>query len=510
MLKFFKKLVFSRTVISIISILVQLFIFFGMYYFFNEYMGYFYLMFLLIGFIIIVELINKDINPMFKLAWIIPVLLIPILGVLLYIFFDNQASPKKMNKKISILENKYNKSIKQDCFLYEEIYKKDKQVASLVKYMNDYGNFPIYKNGETRYFAFGQDYYEDLIGELKKAKKYIFMEHFIVAHGRLWYKILEILKQKAREGVEVYFMYDGMCAISSLTFDYPNQLSMYGIKCKMFNKITPLMASIQNNRDHRKIVVIDGLVAYTGGVNIADEYINEIRLYGYWKDTGIKVKGEAVNSFVRMFLTMWNVDEIHPSDIKKYISNNNKNSINDGYILPYADSPLDPNEIGKTMYLDMINTATKYIHITTPYLILDYELLSSIKYASKRGVEVAIIMPHIPDKWYVYAVSRSFYKELIDSGVKIYEYTKGFIHSKMCITDSEEAIIGTINFDYRSLYMNFENAVYLYKSKKIKIIENDFENTLIESKLITKKDIKKFNIIKKIVGKILRLFAPIM
>lgn len=509
MLKFLKKIVFSRTVIFVSSVLVQLFILFGIYYVFNEYIGYFYLLFVLLEFTIIVELLNNQSNPMFKMAWIIPILIIPIFGILLYIFFNNQVRTKKISERVDYLDKKYSKNIKQDCFLYEEIYNKNSHIANLVKYMNVYGNYPIYKNTESSYFAFGQDYFDDLIKELKNAKNYIFMEHFIVAHGRLWYNILEILKQKVREGVEVYFMYDGMCAISNLTFDYPEQLEAYGIKCKMFNKIIPVAASIQNNRDHRKITVIDGKIAYTGGINIADEYINEVERFGYWKDTGIKIKGEAVKSFVTMFLTMWNVDEKKSGNIQKYLYDY-KAITSDGYVMPYSDSPLDKNETGKDVYLDIINTATKYVHITTPYLILDYELLSSIKYAAKRGVEVIIITPHIPDKWYVYTVSRSFYKELLDAGVKIYEYTPGFIHAKMCISDNEEAIVGTMNFDYRSLYMNFENAVYLYKSKTIKAIEDDFEDTLNKCELITNSDEEKYNIIKKIIGKILRLFAPIM
>lgn len=505
----FLKIIFSRTVIFTISILIQVFIIFGIYYFFNEYITYFYLLFVVLGFSIIIDILNNESNPMFKLAWVIPILLIPVFGILIYIIFNNQIIVKKVNKRLDYTKNKTKKYLQQDIKIYEEIYHEDRHVANLVKYMNNYGYYPIYKNTDVKYYASGEEMYPDFIKELKSAKEFIFMEYFIVAHGKFCYSVLEILKEKVKDGVEVYFMYDGMCSMSLLSHNYPEILETYGIKCKMFNKVVPVLSTHQNNRDHRKITVIDGKISFTGGINIADEYINEVDRFGYWKDTAIKLNGEATNSFTIMFLSMWNVIEKRDIDYNKYLRNYKVDKAT-GYVMPYGDNPLDKYEISKDIYLDLINTSTKYIHIMTPYLILDYEILSALKYAAKRGVETILIMPCIPDKWYTYMLARSYYTELLESNVKIYEYNNGFVHAKEFISDDLEAIVGSINLDYRSLYLHFECAAYMYKCKEIKNIEKDFEETLVKCIEITKESNKNYNIFKKIFGRILRLFAPIM
>ncbi len=503
------KIVFSRAVIFTVSILLQIFIIFGIFYFFNEYITYFYLLFVILGFSIIVDILNNESNPMFKLAWVIPILLVPVFGILIYIIFNNQVIPKRVGKILENSKKKTKSYLEQDHKVYEEIYNDDRHVANLVKYMNNYGYYPIYNNTDVKYFSSGEEMYPAFIKELKKAKEFIFMEYFIVAHGRFWYTVLEILKEKVKEGVEVYFMYDGMCSMSLLAHNYPEILASYGIKCKMFNKVVPVLSTHQNNRDHRKITVIDGKVSFTGGINIADEYINEVDRFGYWKDSAIMLKGEATNSFTIMFLSMWNVTEKRSVNYEKYIRNYKVDGAT-GYVMPYGDSPLDRYEIGKDVYLDLINTSTKYLHIKTPYLILDYELLSALKYASKRGVETIIIMPCIPDKWYTYILARSFYGELLEAGVKIYEYSSGFVHAKEFISDDLEAVVGSINLDYRSLYLHFECAAYMYKCKEIKNIEKDFEETLTKCIEVTKDTNKKYNIFKKVLGRIFRLFAPLM
>jgi cardiolipin synthase len=267
----------------------------------------------------------------------------------------------------------------------------------------------------------------------------------------MWDSILELLAGKAAEGVEVRVMYDGTCAITSLPFSYPKKLEAMGIRCKMFSPVRPMLSTVQNNRDHRKILVIDGKVGFTGGINLADEYVNRRERFGHWKDTAVMLRGEAVQSLTLMFLEMWNLDEKTPENWVKYCSFREAPAAAGGYVIPYCDSPLDNEMVGEFVYLDILNTAKRYVHMMTPYLILDNETITALCYAAKRGVETIIIMPHIPDKWYAYLLARTYYEELIRAGVQIYEYTPGFIHAKQFTSDDEKAVVGTINLDYRSL-----------------------------------------------------------
>ena len=326
----------------------------------------------------------------------------------------------------------------------------------------------------------------------------------------MWDTILEILKEKSQEGVEIRVMYDGLGSLITLPYNYEKELEKFGIKCKPFFPVKLELSLHQNNRDHRKICIIDGKIGYTGGINLADEYINKKEKYGYWKDTAIRIEGTSVNSFVVMFLELWNIDEKKEDNYEKYVNNINEKSNNDGYVIPYGDSPLDEYETGKRVYMDILNTANKYVDIITPYLILDDELLSSIIYASNRGIKVRIIMPHIPDKKMVYYLGRSYYKDLISSGVEIYEFKRGFTHAKMFISDNCKAVVGTINLDYRSLYLHFECACYIYKNKVIEEIQEDYNKTINESIRITEKEVDDYNIMKKTIGRVLRFLAPFM
>ena len=304
-------------------------------------------------------------------------------------------------------------------------------------------------------------------------------------------------------------MYDGTCSLILLPYNYPKKMEKMGIKCKIFSPIKPALSTYQNNRDHRKILVIDGNVAFTGGINLADEYINKKVVYGHWKDIGIMLKGEAVKSLTLMFLQVWNINSKEEEDYGKYISNAREEDA-EGYVMPYGDSPVDNENAGELVYMDVINTAKDYVHIMTPYLILDNEMMTSLKYAAKSGVDVKLILPHIPDKWYAYLLARTYYKELIEAGVKIYEYTPGFVHAKAFVSDDKKAVVGTINLDYRSLYLHFECAVFTYKTTLAYDVEKDFQETLKKCEKITIENCKKFSIFKRIIGQILRLFAPLM
>ena len=378
----------------------------------------------------------------------------------------------------------------------------------LCRYLNRTGCFPVYDRTQVTYFSLGEKKFEAMLEELEKAEKYIFMEYFIVEEGYMWGRILEILIRKAKEGVEVRVMYDGMCEISTLTHNYPQLLEKHGIKCKAFSRIRPFISTSYNYRDHRKILVIDGKVAFNGGVNLADEYINRIERFGHWKDTAIMLKGAAVQSFTLMFLQMWNMTEEKPSWEECRLSFPADSS--DGFVMPYCDAPLDGEKVGECVYMDMLYRSISYIHIMTPYLILDNELEAALKYAAMRGVEVKIILPGIPDKMSAYSLAKTHYKSLMKAGVKIYEYTPGFVHAKVFVSDDEKAVVGTINLDYRSLYHHFECATYLYRTSCIGEIEQDFQQTLKKCRRVTKESVRNEKLSIKIRGRILKLFAPLM
>ena len=356
--------------------------------------------------------------------------------------------------------------------------------------------------------------YPVLLEELRKAERYIFMEYFIVEKGEMWDSILEILKEKAAAGVEVRFMYDGMCSLTLMPYGYPKQLEKYGIHCKMFSPVRPVLSSYQNNRDHRKITVIDGHTAFTGGVNLADEYINRKVRFGHWKDTAIMLKGDAATGFLMMFLQMWNITEHRTDDYARYLyrpaTQKPKEPDCTGFVMPYGDSPLDNETVGQHVYMDILNESRYYVHIMTPYLILDSDMITSLTFAAKRGIETIIIMPHIPDKIYAYLLARSYYAELLQAGVKIYEYMPGFVHAKVFTSDNTKAVVGSINMDYRSLHLHFECAVYLFRNPAVQQAEADFQETLKHCQEITLEDCRTYPMPKKIAGKVLRLFAPLM
>ena len=306
-------------------------------------------------------------------------------------------------------------------------------------------------------------------------------------------------------------MYDGTCSLFQLPYGYPKELNSYGIQCKIFSPIRPVLSTTQNNRDHRKICVVDGKVGFTGGLNLADEYINEIVRFGYWKDTAILLRGDGVQSLTMLFLQMWNVTETRAENYKAYRTQmrtgfDEKN----GFVIPYGDSPYDNENVGEEVYFHILNHAKKYVHIMTPYLIIDNEMLDTLTHVAKTGIEVSIIMPHIPDKWYAFAVAKTFYKDLIQSGVRIYEFTPGFVHAKSFVSDDDTAVVGSINLDYRSLYLHYECGVFIYDNPVVHKVEQDFQETLRQCHLITLDDVKKINPFMMLCGRVLRLIAPLM
>lgn len=505
-------IIFGRTGIIILMVLIQaacLFLAFGKL---QEYVIYAYWAFSLLSAATVIVIINRPGNPAFKLAWMVPMTVVPVFGVLLYIFVETQIGTRIMNSRLSQVSKEMRPFLVQREQVYEKLEHEDKQMGNLASYMADKGGgFPVFDNCQVTYFPLGEDKFQMLVEELEKAEKFIFMEYFIVAEGRMWNTVHEILKRKAAEGVEIRFMYDGTCTVSLLPHTYPNRLRAEGIMCKVFNPIKPALSTTQNNRDHRKIVVIDGYTAFTGGINLADEYINEKERFGHWKDTAVMIKGEAVRSFTWMFLQLWNYD-MKGENYEKYLNVEvpAPQEEREGYVIPYGDSPLDTESVGELVYMDILNTARDYVHIMTPYLILDNEMITALTYAAKRGVDVKIIMPGIPDKVYAFALAKTYYPELLRAGVKIYQYELGFVHAKVFTSDDNKAVVGTINLDYRSLYLHFECAALLYKIDEIEKIEEDFQETLKQCKEITMEEYKKEKLITRFSGRMLRLFAPLM
>ena len=496
--------------IYILMLLLQIAYLFVVFEKLGLYSGYIYALFSVLSSILLVYIINRKGSPEFKLVWVIPVLILPIFGALIYMWSRLQPGTNIIRRRHIDICDRTAKLIAQNKGVMDELEEQDPLTATLAKYMSNYGGYPIYKNTKVTYFPLGEDKLAELLIQLEKAEKFIFMEYFIVEDGEMWQAVLDVLKRKAAEGVEVRVMYDGMCSVVLLPYGYPKELAKYGIKSKMFAPIRPVLSTSQNNRDHRKIVSIDGKVAFTGGINLADEYINRKLLYGHWKDTAVMLEGDAAESFTMMFLQMWNVDERTEDDYSKYLVPSVPVDGADGYVMPYGDSPLDGENVGEMVYLDIINTAKRYVHIMTPYLILDGEMLTALTHAAMRGVDVKLILPHIPDKKYAYLLARSHYKELIQAGVKIFEYEPGFVHAKVFVSDDDRAVVGSINLDYRSLYLHFECAAFMFRCSEIARIERDFLNTLKKCIAIDMDNVRKYPAGKKALGSLLRLIAPLM
>lgn len=502
------RVIFSHTGLVLLMLMIQIFMMLSVYIWFNdfmfEYLGGSGILAVVVG----LYIISSNIDPTAKITWVVVLMAMPVFGALFFLYTKYDIGNREIKKRIENIHAKTVDMNVQDLKTFEDLEKDNPNLAALAYYVNKTGPYPIYRNTEVKYFKIGEEMFECIKEELYKAKEFIFLEFFIIDEGKMWGQILEILANKVKEGVDVRVVYDGTCEFTTLNASYLKRLEELGIKCHVFSKATPFLSTYYNYRDHRKIIVIDNEVAYTGGINLADEYINHIVKYGHWKDAGILIKGEAVKSFTMMFLETWNI--ANELDYAKYLNQKVKQYPSDGYIMPYGDCPFDNFKVGEDIYIDILYRAKKYVHIMSPYLILDGEMEKALKFASNRGIDVKLILPAIPDKVTPNALAKTHYKSLIESGIEIYEYSPGFIHSKVFVSDDEIGVVGTINLDYRSLYHHFECAAYLYKSKVIKDIEDDFIDTLKKCKRINHEDIKRMSIITKITGYIFKAFAPLM
>ena len=500
---------FSRLGLILILLILQIGVLFGMFAKFEQFLPHFFGGTVLFSLIMVLFLLNSRHDPTAKITWLVIIMLLPVFGALLFLYTQSDVGHRALKKRMNQLIRQTKETIPQSEEVMDKLSEENGAVSSLARYIHRSGCYPVYDQTKITYFPMGENKFEEMLRQLEQAKHFIFMEYFIVDEGIMWGRILEILAKKASEGVDVRVMYDGTCEFSTLSRDYPKRLKKLGIKCKVFAPLTPFVSTHYNYRDHRKILVIDGHTAFTGGVNLADEYINHIVKYGHWKDVAIMLKGEAVKSFTLMFLQMWNVDE-KDMDYSQFLNYPVSPVQTKGYVIPYGDCPLDDDKVGERVYMDILNRAQSYVHIMSPYIILDSEMETAIKFAAERGVDVKIMLPGIPDKAVPYALARTHYASLLQSGVEIYEYTPGFVHAKIFVCDDKEAVVGTINLDYRSLYHHFECAAYMYDVDCIHEIEKDFRATLKKCRRVTKKTMKNDTVSRKIMGVVMKAVAPLM
>ena len=496
-----------KILIIVFAALAQIAIFVIPFLYFETQLKHVYWVLEFISILVILYLLQSDINPVYKLTWIILLLATPIFGGLIYVVYGRVHLAKSERVRYKKCIGEFKKAIYSRENENKVLKESDTDIAVQTEYLIRCADAPVYANTTTRYFPLGDDMFPVLLEELKHAEKFIFMEYFIVEEGVVLNSILEILEEKVKDGLDVRFMYDSFGSILKAPAGLVKRLRKIGIKCFEFNSFKSVLDSRYNNRDHRKICVIDGSVGFTGGINLADEYINSKQIYGHWKDTAIMVKGDAVWSLTAMFLALWDSTCKETDDYQKYVPTH-KFTYNDGYVAPYTDYPLDSEPVGRNVYLNIINRADNYIYIMTPYLIPDTVVLAALENAAKNGVDVRIIMPGIPDKKIVYMLSRSYYNTLLKAGVKIYEYTPGFVHAKVFVSDDTTAVVGTINLDYRSLAHHFENAIWMYKTSSIKDIKDDYMDTISKSEQVPEKG-RKESVIQRILSPILRLFAPL-
>ena len=508
-MKKLKKIFSSRFFICGLAILLEFIQLLLVFTFLYKYSTIIFILGHIFYFGVFLYIINKYESPEFKLPWIIIIMLFSVVGAFIFILLTSNDQNKKTIEKFEKNKENIKPYLGQDETL-EKLKNENMEAYLQAHYINVSTGLPCHQDTKVTYYKIGEEFYKELLKSLKEAEHFIFMEYFIIEEGKMWNSIYEILKEKTKNGVKVYVAYDDLGCMATLEEKYYEKLNNEGINCIPTNKFKPVLSRIHNNRDHRKITVIDGIVGFTGGINLADEYINEKVRYGHWKDTAIKLEGEAVKSLTALFLENWNTQAEQILDTKEFMSVGHKKMITNGVVAPYGDGPeaFYKDDVAKYVYLNMLNSARKYVYITTPYLICDYEILNTLCVCAKKGIDVRIIVPHIPDKKTVFWMTQSNYETLINSGVKIYEYTPGFIHAKQFICDDIFATCGTVNLDYRSLKHHFECGTWMYKTECIEDMKKDFLETINISEEI--KDARyKLTGWKKLLVEVMKVFSPL-
>ena len=554
-MKNFLKVMFGRVMFTVLCVLLQLAWMIVLVWKLNQYFVWFSLFQEIIALIVILRINAKSEFSAARLVWTIVILALPLFGIMLYLMFGRRSLTRKQRKRYALVSERFTSKLSQDPDIMQTLEEKDVYVHNQSLYIQKSSRYPIYTNTQTTFFAQTEPALESMLADLKKAKHFIFMEYFAIEDAQAFGRIKEVLLEKQKEGVEVRLIYDDFGSIGFVRPQFMRQLNQQGIQCRIFNPLVPFLYIFMNNRDHRKITVIDNQVSYTGGFNLADEYFNITHPYGHWKDTGLRLEGDAVASHTTMFLEMWNF--IQETDVTwdKYLircirseevlgdrhvgtdhsaissvcassaeatdcshietTSRRPGSLKaadsrSGYVQPYSDTPLDNVTLGENVYMNILKSATRYVYISTPYLIIDNEMEKELKLAAQRGVDVRIITPAIPDKKLVFLVTQSYYPSLIEAGVRIYQYTPGFIHAKGYVCDDKIGVVGTINMDYRSLYLHFECATYLYDCPAITDMKADFLDTFEKSEEIGPDYCNSRSIFIRGLQCVLRLFSPLL
>ena len=504
------RLLMSKYGFSIAIILIELVLVFGIILYMSQIAPIIWVpLVFLISVATVRAIVNRSMSPESKVTWLI-VTFVPVFGPLLYLMFGERRLSKKELKQLQELNSiAFHENNGRQ--LHLQLQETDKSAYGIINaLLHMDSNAEVYDQTDSQFFASGEEMWQQMLEDLKRAEKFIFLEYYIVDEGLMWDSILEVLEEKAAQGVEVKMLYDDIGCMVTLPGDYTVHLRSKGIDAHKFNKVIPRMTVAYNNRDHRKILVIDGQISYTGGINLADEYINHIERFGHWKDSGIRIDGPATQAFTRLFLMNWYINRGEISDFDQYHLEN-QTRFGSGLCIPYGSGPkpIYKTKVGKIVYQNLINQAEDFVYITTPYLIIDYDLTEDIKNAAMRGVDVRIVTPHIPDKKLIQLVTRGAYPDLLSAGVRIFEYTPGFIHSKQMIVDDRFAAVGTINLDYRSLVHHYENAVLLYKTESITDIGKDFEGIFEQSQEIFSDTINP-TWYQMMIKEVTQLFAPML
>ncbi|MDL2325218.1 cardiolipin synthase [Ruminococcaceae bacterium OttesenSCG-928-A16] len=521
MLAKIKKLVLSKTFAFALLALLQIGFFVALVYFFANSGALAYTILTIITVLVLVIIFEQDeLNPAYKVMWILIIVVMPITGALFYLLWGHRHVPRRKRKQLIEIEEQTDKMMQQDETLLPLLQQYDKDMYHSAQYLWRQAAAPLYAGAKVEYYPIGDDFFPRFLEAIRGAKKFIYMEYFIYREGVMWDTTLEILRQKAAEGVDVRVLYDGFGSLFTLPNDYYKTLRSYGIQCYPF---APLQFTLHlsdyamlNHRDHRKITVVDGEIGFSGGLNFADEYINQLERFGEWKDTAFRIEGEAVYSLTITFLKAWDYAANTTSDYESYRPAKSPAPANylqiaqNGLVQPYCDSPLDAENVSENAYLNVISRANHYVYISTPYLVLDYEMINSLSLAAKSGVDVRILTPGIPDKSMVFLLTQSYYPTLLRSGVRIYEYTPGFNHAKMYVSDDKQAIIGSANMDYRSLYLHFENCVSFYGGTIVHQAKQDMVDSFAKAHEITLDETKQTPFLRRIMQIIVRFFAPML
>ena len=513
MKKFLNKL-FGRLVITAIIILLQIVWIAVTLYEASAISPAFSIGLRVVSLVIALYVIYKDYNPHNKLSWVFLILYVPIVGCPCYFLFGRSKMTKGARERMSLIQNMVAPLRKRQEVVEKHLSEQDPIATKQSAFIQNVAHYPVYMENDTRYYSVGDDMFVDMIADIEAAKEFIFLEFFIMKPGYMFDTLINALEKKAKEGVQIRLIYDDMGCIDEFPPQHYKVLQAKGIHVACFNPFRPFLSVIMNNRDHRKIVVVDGKVAYTGGLNIADEYINKIERFGHWKDAGMRMTGDCVWSYTSMFLEMWSFVTRASEDYSRYQYQENDNDEllmkKKGFIQPFGDCPLDKKRVCEGVYLNLINHARKYVYIFTPYLIIGTELATALINAARSGVDVRIVTPAIPDKKMVFLLTQANYENLIRGGVKIYEYTPGFIHSQCFVVDDEYAVVGTTNLDFRALYLHFECGTFMYKTECIQDIKNDAQKTFAISKEILQEECENKNFFYQLFLSVMHLFSPLL